>query len=63
MQKRLLTFSALCVAGTVGGALLSSTALFPALIAGATGVASNIWATDLFDFGQIKITHLLIPSE
>jgi tetratricopeptide (TPR) repeat protein len=50
MQKRLLTFSALCVAGTVGGALLSGTALFSALIAGATGVASSIWATDLVTF-------------
>lgn len=50
MRNRLLTFSALCVAGTVGGALLSGTgsaALLPALVTGVTGVASNIWAADL----------------
>ena len=47
MRNRLLTFGALCVAGTVGSALLSGTALLPVLIAGATGLASNIWATDL----------------
>lgn len=56
MRNRLLTFSSLCVAGTVGGALLSGTALFPASIAGATGVASNIWAADLVTFLD-KVAH------
>jgi hypothetical protein len=50
MRNRLLTFSALFVAGTVGGPLLSGTALLPALVGGVTGVASNILAADLGTF-------------
>jgi tetratricopeptide (TPR) repeat protein len=50
MRNRLLTFSALFVAGTVGGPILSGTALLPALVGGVTGVASNILAADLGTF-------------
>jgi hypothetical protein len=47
MRNRLLTFGALCIAGTIGIALVPAGGLLAGSVGMATGLAANVFATDI----------------
>jgi tetratricopeptide (TPR) repeat protein len=47
MRNRLLTFGALCIAGTIGIALVPAGGLLAGSVDMATGLAANVFATDI----------------